>query len=659
MEQNPLIELRNLTKVYDLGEDKIQALRGIDLEVFPGEIVVLMGPSGSGKSTLMNILGCLDKPTSGEFRFLGRDVADLSDDEMAFLRNHEIGFVFQNYNLLARTTAVENVELPMIYDGADPRLRQVRAKELLSMVGLADRLDHFPTKLSGGQQQRVAIARALLNAPRLILADEPTGNLDSKTGDEILALFQGLNREKGITLVLVTHDPRVATIGHRVVHFLDGLKEDEQQNEAIGSVSVSAIDKNSPSAKKRRILSDIGTNLGIAVKSLQVNKMRSSLTMLGVIIGVAAVIAMVAIGEGTKQRIASQMERLGSNRLTVYAGAGRRGGRSWGSDSVTTLTAADAREIVARVPGVTAAAPIVRGRAQTVYGNKNWLPSITGSTPEFFSIMGWTLALGRLFTQDDMMANRKVAIIGKTVMKELFGARSPLGETIRVKRIPFEVIGVLKERGSSSWMGDLDDIIIMPFKVAQRRLLGIHYVNNIEIGIAGQQVADPVTNGISELLRKRHKITPAKGDDFNVRNRQEIVDAAKEASTTMSQLLAGIALVALVVGGIGIMNIMLVSVKERTREIGLRLAIGARRRDLRRQFLTEAMVLSLLGGVIGILVGIAASYALSSFGQWDTLVSWEAILLAFGFSAAIGIFFGYHPASQASKLDPIEALRYE
>lgn len=654
-----MIELHNLTKVYDLGEDKIQALRGINLEVFPGEVVVLMGPSGSGKSTLMNILGCLDKPTSGQFQFLGRDVASLSDDEMAHLRNHEIGFVFQNFNLLARTTAVENVELPMLYDGAAPPVRHHRAKELLGLVGLAERSDHFPTKLSGGQQQRVAIARALLNEPRLILADEPTGNLDTKTGTEILDLFQRLNREKGITVVLVTHDPRVATIGHRVIHFLDGLIEDEEKNGAGLNERVSLISKNDSSTRNKQLISELKTDLGIATKALKVNKLRSALTMLGVIIGVAAVIAMVAIGEGTKQRIAAQMERLGSNRLTVYSGAGRRGGRSWGNDSVTTLTAADGREIAANVQGVTAVAPVVRGRAQTVYGNKNWLPSITGTTPEFFQIMGWDLEDGRPFTQEDMMTNRKVAIIGKTVMKELFGERAPAGETIRVKRIPFEVIGVLKERGSSSFMGDLDDIVILPFKVAQRRLLGIHHVNNIEIGIVSQEAANQITEDMNALLRRRHKITPAKGDDFTVRNRQEIVDAAREASTTMSQLLAGIALVALIVGGIGIMNIMLVSVKERTREIGLRLAIGARRRDLRRQFLTEAMVLSLLGGVLGILLGIAAAYTLSSLGQWDTLVSPGAIFLAFGFSAAIGIFFGYHPASQASKLDPIEALRYE
>ena len=657
MDGTALIELEDLTKVYDLGEQKIHALRGISLNVYPGEIVVLMGPSGSGKSTLMNVLGCLDKPTSGHYRFLDREVADLSQDEMAFLRNHEIGFVFQNYNLLARTTAAENVELPMLYDGADPRLRRSKAREILGRVGLADRLDHQPTKLSGGQQQRVAIARALLNEPRLILADEPTGNLDSKTGAEILNLFKSLNQERGITVVLVTHDPGVASIGHRVIHFKDGIVEREEKNGARPSVSASS-EKARPT-KNRSLAADFSANVGIAVNALKVNKMRSSLTMLGVVIGVAAVIAMVAIGEGTKQRIAKQMSRLGSNRLTVYSGAGRRGGRSRGAQSVNTLKAADARAILENVPGVLKVAPTVRGRAQTVYGNKNWLPSFSGVTPGFLEILGWQIALGRPFTREDVQSNAKVAIIGETVRKELFGERSPLGETIRVKRIPFEVIGVIKERGTSSWVGDLDDIILVPFKVAQRRLLGIHHVHSVEMGIAGREIASQVIADATKLIRQRHRITPAKGDDFRIRNRQEIIDAAKEASSTMSYLLAGIALVALLVGGIGIMNIMLVSVKERTREIGLRLAVGARRRDIRRQFLAEAIALSLLGGALGIVVGIGASRALSYFGEWDTLISAGAILLAFGFSAAIGIFFGYHPASQAAKLDPIEALRYE
>jgi macrolide transport system ATP-binding/permease protein len=660
MSQAPVIEIEALTKSYLLGEQTVQALRGVSLKILPGDFVALMGPSGSGKSTLMNILGCLDQPTSGHYRLLGQEVADLSHDQMAYLRNHEIGFVFQNYNLLARTSAIENVELPMLYNGAAPPTRHIRAREMLESVGLADREDHQPTQLSGGQQQRVAIARALLNSPRLILADEPTGNLDSKTGVEIMDLFKQLNREKGITVVLVTHDPNVASHSGRIIHFKDGLIEEDQNPK--GSLSPvtpdpEALSPSSTTQGKRG--SDLTANIRIAMKAIRANKLRSSLTMLGVIIGVAAVIAMVAIGEGTKIKIAEQMERLGSNRLTVQSGSFSRSGRRAGSETVTTLSVADAKAIAAEVPGVRAVAPRVRGSAQVVYGNKNWLPVYNGTTAEYLDIMNWKLALGRNFTAEDFALSRKVCILGKTVVQELFGAQYPIGQIVRIKHLPFEVVGVLRELGTSSGGNDLDDVVIIPLETAQKKLLGINHIQRIELSAVSRQATYRIEKDIAALMRKRHKITGAKPDDFRIRNRTEVVEAANEATQTLSYLLIGIASVALVVGGIGIMNIMLVSVTERTREIGVRMAVGARRRDIRRQFLTEAMVLSLFGGVLGILVGIGASYALSYFGGWETLVSMGAILLACGVSAAIGIFFGFHPAKQAAKLNPIEALRYE
>ncbi len=658
MNRLPIIEIENVIKVYDLGEQKVHALKGVSLRIFPGEIVSLMGPSGSGKSTLMNILGCLDQPTSGRYRFLGKEVGNLSQDEMAFLRNHEIGFVFQNYNLLARTSALENVELPMLYNGASPQMRQGKGREMLDMVGLGDREEHHPTQLSGGQQQRVAIARALLNRPRVILADEPTGNLDSTTGAEIIELFKELNREKGITVVLVTHDSNVASHSHRIIHFKDGLIEGEEKGTESPPVTVTDGSNQGPE-EKRSFVSDISANIRIALKALRINRMRSALTMLGVIIAVAAVIAMVAIGQGTKIKIAKQMERLGSNRLTIYSGSYTRGGRHAGIGTITRLTLADAKAILAEVPGVRAVAPRVRGSAQVVYGNKNWLPAYNGSTPDYLSIMNWGVETGSNFTEEDMVLNRKVCLLGKTVAKELFGAQYPIGRTVRIKHVPFEVIGVLKERGSSSRGTDLDDLVIVPLQTAQRRLLGIRHVHRIEVSADSKEASYQVQEGIAKVLRKRHRITGGKLDDFRIRNRTEIVEAANEATNTLSYLLTGIASVALIVGGIGIMNIMLVSVKERTREIGVRMAVGARRCDIRRQFLTEAMVLSLLGGAMGIMVGIGASYTLSYFGGWETLISPGSILLACGVSAAIGVFFGFHPASQAAKLNPIEALRYE
>ena len=693
MERPAVIEVEDLTKVYDLGEQKVEALKGVSLRIFAGEIVALMGPSGSGKSTLMNLLGCLDRPTSGEYSLNGNDVGSLSSDEMAALRNHEIGFVFQNYNLLARTTSLENAELPSLYNGVPTAEGRRKAREMLELVGLGDRVAHRPTQLSGGQQQRVAIARALLNDPRIILADEPTGNLDTQTGAEIIELFKTLNREKGITIVFVTHDPEVASHGERVIHFKDGLVEREDarprvstappvQPAEVGAAVASGAagggdvsgagdgggsgqdgggedNGGGPGYRRRRLGAGVRANIRIALRAIRVNKLRSALTMLGVIIGVGAVIAMVAIGEGAKARVAKQMERLGSNRVSVYAGMVTRGGRRVRGARIKTLTEADAKAILAEVPGVVRVAPHVRGSAQVVYGNKNWFSPFTGTTPDYLHIMNWGVESGSGFTDDDMLLNRKVALIGQTVGKELFGDDYPIGQTIRVKHIPFEVVGVLKERGTSSWAGDLDDIVIVPLKTAQRKLLGIRYVRGIEVSAESREATSDVQDGMTALLRVRHKITGTKLDDFRVRNRTDIVEAANEAASTLGWLLAGIAGVALIVGGIGIMNIMLVSVTERTREIGVRLAIGARRRDIRRQFLTEAMVLSLLGGTVGIIAGAAASLGLSYMGGWQIVISPGAVLLAFAFAAAIGVFFGFQPANRAARLNPIEALRYE
>ncbi len=660
VDQPPIIEVEDLAKVYDLGEQKVEALKGVSLRVFPGEVVALMGPSGSGKSTLMNLLGCLDRPTSGRYRLNGKDVASLSSDEMAALRSHEIGFVFQNYNLLARTTSVENAELPSLYNGSRTGEGRRKAREMLDLVGLGDREAHRPTQLSGGQQQRVAIARALLNDPRIILADEPTGNLDTRTGAEIIELFKTLNREKGITVVFVTHDPEVASHGQRIIHFKDGLVEKEEvKGEAGSAAPAPSPEVNGNVIGRRSLGADIRANVRIALRAIRVNKLRSALTMLGVIIGVGAVIAMVAIGEGAKARVARQMERLGSNRLTVHAGAVTRGGRRLGGARITTLTEADAQAILTEVPGVTRVAPRVRGSAQVVYGNRNWHPVFTGTTPDFLRIMNWDVESGSNFTEEDMLLNRKVVLIGQTVSKELFGDDYPVGQTVRVKHIPFEVVGVLKERGTSSFAGDLDDVLIVPLRTAQRKLLGIRHLRRIEVSAESKEVTPEVQDAITDLMRVRHKITGAKLDDFRIRNRTEIVEAANEAASTLGYLLAGIAGVALIVGGIGIMNIMLVSVTERTREIGVRLAVGARKRDIRRQFLTEAMVLSLLGGAAGIIAGACASLGLSYFGDWQIVISTGSVLLAFVFSAAIGVFFGFQPANRAARLNPIEALRYE
>ncbi len=664
-EQPLVIEVEDLVKVYDLGEQTVEALKGVSLRVFQGEIVALMGPSGSGKSTLMNLLGFLDRPTSGRYFLKGQDVGGLSSDEMATLRNRELGFVFQNYNLLARTTSLENAELPALYSGMPTSEGRRKARETLDLVGLGDRAMHRPTQLSGGQQQRVAIARALLNDPQIILADEPTGNLDTRTGAEIIELFKALNRERGITIIFVTHDPEVASHGQRIIHFKDGLVEREEVGSQPASpastsfADVAAAGGSGVNHSRGGVGAGIQDNVRIALRAIRVNMLRSVLTMLGVIIGVGAVIAMVAIGEGAKARVAKQMERLGSNRLSVRSGTVTRGGRRVRGGRVKTLTEGDSKAILAEVPGVRHVAPHVRGSAQVVFGNKNWHPVFTGTTPDYLRIMNWGVESGSNFTEEDILLNRKIALLGQTVAQELFGDEYPLGQTVRIKHIPFEVVGVLRERGTSSYVGDLDDVVLVPLRTAQRKLLGIRHLRGIEVSAESKDVTSDVQDGVSALLRVRHKITGTKLDDFRVRNRTEIIEAANEAASTLGYLLAGIAGVALIVGGIGIMNIMLVSVTERTREIGVRLAVGARRRDIRRQFLTEAMVLSLLGGIVGILTGAGASLGLSYIGEWQIVISAGSVLLAFAFAAAIGVFFGFQPANRAARLNPIEALRYE
>ncbi len=651
-----MIELSGVHKTYRMGEVDVHALRGVSLTIQPGEFVAIMGPSGSGKSTLMHLLGLLDVPDSGSYRLAGREVARLNEDELSALRSQVIGFVFQQFNLLPRTTAMENVALPLLYSAHDGN--DARARELLREVGLGDRLSHRPNQLSGGQQQRVAVARALINAPQLILADEPTGNLDSSSAGDIMALLRGCN-ERGITVMLVTHERDIAQQARRVIRMRDGVvHSDERVSAAHPKADAASAPALTAPAPGRLTLRELKAHIRQAARALMANRVRTVLSMLGILIGVAAVVAMLALGSGARQSIEAQLASMGSNLLVVRPGSRQVGGVALEAGAVTRLTLDDAREIRNTLPSVVRVAPSVSGRAQVAHGNKNWNTQVLGTTPEYAISRASVPVIGRFFTGEEERMRSRVAVLGQTVVRELFGDTSPVGEPILVNRIPFQVIGVLPEKGATTWR-DQDDVIAIPLSTAMRRLLGKDYADSIDVEVREASQLDAAQDAIRDLIIRKHHLPSSRRDAFEIRNMAELQAALSETSRTMSWLLASIAAISLLVGGIGIMNIMLVSVTERTREIGLRKAVGARRQDILAQFLIEAVVISLAGGVVGIVLGWTITLAMATLAGWATALSIWAIALAVGFSAAVGIVFGLWPARKAASLNPIDALRYE
>ena len=708
-----LIEIRNLDKTYRVGEVEINALRGVNLSIDRGEFLAIMGSSGSGKSTLMNILGCLDRPTAGQYLLEGVDAASLDDEALATIRGRRIGFVFQSFNLLSRSSAAENVELPLLYTGAaqdGPR----RAAELLRMVGLGGREGSHPNQLSGGQQQRVAIARALVNSPAILLADEPTGNLDTQNSNEIMAIIRRLNEEQGLTIIIVTHEAEMAAYANRVITLRDGTVVSDQRTPPRRRVP--AAGQSLRVAPPPESSSGFGAFARMALvaawRAIRRNKMRSALTMLGVFIGVAAVIATVAVGEGASASVRQQIQSLGSNLVIVLPGATTSNGVRAGFGSTSTLTVADADAILKESPAVSAVSYLDRQVAQVVNGDRNWSTSINGVTPAYLSVREWPVVAGRNFTEEESRSGASVCLLGQTVVNNLFGeGEDPIGAIIRVKNVPMRVIGVLTPKGQSNFGQDQDDVVLMPFNTAERKVLGTSQVSatvaasstgstnpvlNPYVGLPSTTASSPVyqsgntlgnpfgsppkiagvvnmifiqaanANSIpaaqdsaQQTLHRRHHITAGHDDDFTVRNLSDIAQASESASRVLTLLLGTVASISLLVGGIGIMNILLVSVTERTREIGIRKAIGARRVQILLQFLVEAILLSAMGGLAGIALGIVASELISAIAGWPVLVSPMAVVGGFLFSALIGIFFGYYPASKASKLDPIEALRYE
>ncbi len=659
-----IIEIRNLQKIYrpeskNPNEDvpEVRALDGVSLQIERGDFVAIVGQSGSGKSTLMQILGLLDRKTSGEYFLEGEEISQFSDEMLASLRSQKIGFIFQFFNLLPRTSATDNVALPMLYAGH--KNPGPKAQSILKKVGLENRLYHKPHQLSGGQQQRVAIARALANDPSLIFADEPTGNISSEQSEEILNMLQELNRQ-GVTIVLVTHEHDVAARANRIITLKDGRIASDERSKPVPSPSNAA--RASTPTTIASPWQRLKENMRMARVALSLNKMRTALATLGIVIGISSVVAMVAVGKGAQATIEKQLSSLGTNMLTIWpinprSNANMAGGLRYRKFSLEDYEAI--KKLIHPESPIEYAGALVNGNVQVSYGAKNVSTRIVGASSSYEKMQNATLSGGHFFSEEEDYGRQRVVILGQTVVRNLFGENlNPLGSIIKINRVEFRVIGVLTAKGSGGFQ-DADDQIIVPIHTTMYRVLGKSLIDNLTVSIRSDSQIDAATMQLEELLRSRRGIRDNAEDDFIIRSLNEIRDAVNKSTAAISSLLAAIASISLLVGGIGIMNVMLVSVKERTKEIGLRKALGARRKDVLLQFLVESVMICLLGGFIGLIVGYVLSYVATTAFGWTATIPLSATIVAFFFSFFVGILFGMWPAKQASNLSPIEALRYE
>jgi len=647
----PLLQLRDLRREFPAGEETIAVLKDINLDIRAGEMVAIVGQSGSGKSTLMNILGCLDRPTVGSYKVAGRETGRMQPDELAELRREHFGFIFQRYHLLGDLDARGNVEVPAIYAGTPAEARRTRAEALLDRLGLNDRMGHKPGQLSGGQQQRVSIARALMNGGEVILADEPTGALDTASGEEVMKILGELHAE-GHTIIIVTHDMHVAEYAQRIIEIRDGLIIDDRRNDKVPALKVQerpAPVKTGGSAfqaARDRFVEAFR----MALLAMNAHRLRTFLTMLGIIIGIASVVSVVAMGNGSQQQILQNISALGTNTIDVYPGKGFGDMRS---ARVQTLKSSDA-DALATQSYIDSVTPSVSSSVTARVGNKAASAQVSGIGDQYFRVKGMTLVSGRYFDASEVKSLAQVVVIDENTRTQLFGSDDPLGQIVLLGNVPARVIGVAK-RQSMGFGGSTNLSVWVPYTTVMARMLGQTYLSSITLRVQDDTPMDAAQSAITKLLTLRHGT-----EDFFLSNTAEIRETIESTTKTMTLLIGAIAAIALVVGGIGVMNIMLVSVTERTREIGVRMAVGARQSDIRQQFLIEAVLVCLLGGVLGIVLALSIGWAFKTFGASFTLMfSTGSIIAAFACSTLIGVAFGFLPARNAAQLDPVEALARE